>query len=177
MAKRRGRNNPWAICHASTGPKKTAKFERCVKKVKEHITEEDQKRKPIKIRSIRLKPKKLRVTKKPIKIKKVLTIKNIIGTDPITGIRRWLMPPKTDEGQIESILKLVIDKLEEGRGRGADRRQTSKRYRRGASKKKINKKRRLRLSDRDDRAAAEERDRRDQKNRQEAQDQEDEGEI
>lgn len=26
--------NPWAVCHASTGPKKTAKFERCVRKVK-----------------------------------------------------------------------------------------------------------------------------------------------
>jgi hypothetical protein len=26
--------NPWAVCHASTGPKKSAKFERCVKKVK-----------------------------------------------------------------------------------------------------------------------------------------------
>ena len=26
--------NPWAVCHASTGPEKTAKFERCVKKVK-----------------------------------------------------------------------------------------------------------------------------------------------
>ena len=26
--------NPWAVCHASTGPEKTDKFERCVKKVK-----------------------------------------------------------------------------------------------------------------------------------------------
>lgn len=26
--------NPWAVCHASTGPKKTAKFERCVMDVK-----------------------------------------------------------------------------------------------------------------------------------------------
>lgn len=26
--------NPWAVCHASTGPKKTDKFERCVKSVK-----------------------------------------------------------------------------------------------------------------------------------------------
>lgn len=26
--------NPWAICHSSTGPKKTAKFERCVMDVK-----------------------------------------------------------------------------------------------------------------------------------------------
>lgn len=28
--------NPWAVCHASTGPKKSAKFERCVKKVKKN---------------------------------------------------------------------------------------------------------------------------------------------
>ena len=26
--------NPWAVCHASTGPKKTDKFERCVQDVK-----------------------------------------------------------------------------------------------------------------------------------------------
>ena len=26
--------NPWAVCHSSTGPKKSAKFERCVKDVK-----------------------------------------------------------------------------------------------------------------------------------------------
>lgn len=32
MAK--GKVNPWAVCHASTGPKKTKKFERCVLKVK-----------------------------------------------------------------------------------------------------------------------------------------------
>lgn len=28
------KGNPWAICHASVGPKKTAKFERCVRDVK-----------------------------------------------------------------------------------------------------------------------------------------------
>ena len=39
----KSKNNPWAICHASTGPKKTKKFERCVKKVKEKegMKEED----------------------------------------------------------------------------------------------------------------------------------------
>ena len=26
--------NPWAVCHASTGPKKTDKFERCVQHIK-----------------------------------------------------------------------------------------------------------------------------------------------
>ena len=26
--------NPWARCHASTGPKKTSRFERCVKRIK-----------------------------------------------------------------------------------------------------------------------------------------------
>lgn len=26
--------NPWAVCHASTGPEKSASFERCVKDVK-----------------------------------------------------------------------------------------------------------------------------------------------
>jgi hypothetical protein len=31
--------NPWAICHAQLGPKKTAKFERCVKQVKKSISE------------------------------------------------------------------------------------------------------------------------------------------
>ena len=32
MAKRKV--NPWAVCHASTGPKKSAKYERCVMHVK-----------------------------------------------------------------------------------------------------------------------------------------------
>jgi len=32
-------NNPWAICHAQLGPKKTAKFERCVKAIKKSLKE------------------------------------------------------------------------------------------------------------------------------------------
>jgi hypothetical protein len=32
-------NNPWAICHTQLGPKKTAKFERCVKAVKKSLKE------------------------------------------------------------------------------------------------------------------------------------------
>lgn len=31
--------NPWAVCHSQLGPKKTAKFERCVKNVKKSIKE------------------------------------------------------------------------------------------------------------------------------------------
>jgi len=31
--------NPWAICHAQVGPKKTRKFERCVKSVKKQLEE------------------------------------------------------------------------------------------------------------------------------------------
>ena len=31
--------NPWAVCHSQLGPKKTAKFERCVKQVKKSISE------------------------------------------------------------------------------------------------------------------------------------------
>lgn len=33
--------NPWAVCHASTGPKKTEKFERCVKDVKKSSGQSD----------------------------------------------------------------------------------------------------------------------------------------
>jgi hypothetical protein len=33
------KNNPWAICHAKLGPKKTPKFERCVRDVKKSIKE------------------------------------------------------------------------------------------------------------------------------------------
>jgi hypothetical protein len=36
---KKGKNNPWAICHAQLGPKKTAKFERCVRDVKKSIKE------------------------------------------------------------------------------------------------------------------------------------------
>ena len=31
--------NPWAICHAQVGPKKTRKFERCVQSVKKQLGE------------------------------------------------------------------------------------------------------------------------------------------
>ena len=34
-----GKYNPWAICHAQVGPKKTRKFERCVKAVKKSLKE------------------------------------------------------------------------------------------------------------------------------------------
>jgi len=33
------KNNPWAICHAQLGPKKTRKFERCVRDVKKSLKE------------------------------------------------------------------------------------------------------------------------------------------
>ena len=35
-----GQPNPWAICHAQVGPKKTRKFERCVQSVKKQLAEE-----------------------------------------------------------------------------------------------------------------------------------------
>ena len=34
-----GKPNPWAICHAQVGPKKTRKFERCVQSVKKQLGE------------------------------------------------------------------------------------------------------------------------------------------
>jgi len=38
-AENKDENNPWAICHSQLGPKKTAKFERCVKAVKKSLKE------------------------------------------------------------------------------------------------------------------------------------------
>ncbi len=40
--KSKDKNNPWAICHSELGPKKTAKFERCVRDVKKSIKEGKQ---------------------------------------------------------------------------------------------------------------------------------------
>lgn len=37
--KKKKKVNPWAVCHAQLGPKKTAKFERCVRDVKKSIAE------------------------------------------------------------------------------------------------------------------------------------------
>ena len=34
-----GQPNPWAICHAQVGPKRTRKFERCVQSVKKQLAE------------------------------------------------------------------------------------------------------------------------------------------
>ncbi len=36
---KKGEPNPWAICHAQVGPKKTRKFERCVMSVKKQLKE------------------------------------------------------------------------------------------------------------------------------------------
>jgi hypothetical protein len=36
---KREKTNPWAICHAQVGPKKTRKFERCVQSVKKQLGE------------------------------------------------------------------------------------------------------------------------------------------
>jgi hypothetical protein len=38
-AESKGKNNPLAICHAQVGPKKSAKFERCVRQVKKQMQE------------------------------------------------------------------------------------------------------------------------------------------
>ena len=38
-ANKKGEPNPWAICHAQVGPKKTRKFERCVMAVKKQLKE------------------------------------------------------------------------------------------------------------------------------------------
>jgi hypothetical protein len=37
--KKKDKQNPWAICHAKLGPKKNAKFERCVRDVKKSLDE------------------------------------------------------------------------------------------------------------------------------------------
>ena len=39
-SKKKNKKNPWAICHAKLGPRKNAKFESCVKQVKESLKEE-----------------------------------------------------------------------------------------------------------------------------------------
>ena len=39
MSEEKTKTNPWAICHAQVGPKKTRKFERCVKSVKKQLEE------------------------------------------------------------------------------------------------------------------------------------------
>ena len=39
MAEEKKEPNPWAICHAQVGPKKTPKFERCVQAVKKSLKE------------------------------------------------------------------------------------------------------------------------------------------
>ena len=36
---KKGEPNPWAICHAQVGPKKSRKFERCVREVKKSLKE------------------------------------------------------------------------------------------------------------------------------------------
>lgn len=39
MSEEKTKPNPWAICHSQVGPKRTRKFERCVKSVKKQLEE------------------------------------------------------------------------------------------------------------------------------------------
>jgi hypothetical protein len=39
MSEEKNKPNPWAICHSQVGPKRTRKFERCVKSVKKQLEE------------------------------------------------------------------------------------------------------------------------------------------
>jgi hypothetical protein len=39
MSEEKNKSNPWAICHSQVGPKRTRKFERCVKSVKKQLEE------------------------------------------------------------------------------------------------------------------------------------------
>lgn len=39
MSEEENKPNPWAICHSQVGPKRTRKFERCVKSVKKQLEE------------------------------------------------------------------------------------------------------------------------------------------
>lgn len=89
--KKDAKNNPWAICHAQLGPKKNAKFERCVKDVKESLKEGKN---PV---SLFLENKIMNIIEKhiPPRITKSDLIKHIIEGDTKTAPSKPKTDPKT----------------------------------------------------------------------------------
>lgn len=87
------KSNPWAICHAQLGPKKDAKFERCVKDVKKSLKEGKN---PI---SLFLENKIMRIVEKhlPPKITKGDLIKFIVEDKPAVAPSKPKVKPGTKQ--------------------------------------------------------------------------------
>ena len=93
--KKESKNNPWAICHAQLGPKKNAKFERCVKDVKKSLKEGKN---PV---SLFLENKIMNIVEKhiPPRITKSDLIKHIIEGDTKTAPSKPKTNPTTKPGK------------------------------------------------------------------------------
>ena len=89
---KKGEPNPWAICHAQVGPKKTRKFERCVMSVKKQLKEGKN---PV---SLFLETQIQRIVEKhiPPRITKGDLLKVISESEPTTAPTKPKTKPKTN---------------------------------------------------------------------------------
>jgi len=87
--------NPWAICHAQVGPKKTRKFERCVQSVKKQLGEGKN---PV---SLFLENQIMKIVEKnlPPKITKGELLKYLAEAGPATAPSKPKTSPTTKPGK------------------------------------------------------------------------------
>ena len=87
--------NPWAICHAQVGPKKTRKFERCVKSVKKQLGEGKN---PV---SLFLESQIMKIVERnlPPKITKGELLKYLAEAGPATAPSKPKTSPTTKPGK------------------------------------------------------------------------------
>lgn len=91
---KKGKNNPWAICHKQLGPKRNAKFESCVKQVKKSLKEGKN---PVSL-FIENKIMEIVETHLPPKISKKDLVKYLSEAEPATAP---VKEPKTKPGTKE----------------------------------------------------------------------------
>ena len=91
MSEEKNKPNPWAICHAQVGPKKTRKFERCVKSVKKQLEEGKN---PV---SLFIESQILKIVEKnlPPRITKGDLLKYLAEASPLTAPVRPTTKPDT----------------------------------------------------------------------------------
>jgi hypothetical protein len=92
--KEKNKPNPWAICHSQVGPKKSRKWERCVKEVKKQL---EERKNPV---SLYLESQIMKIVEKnlPPRITKGDLIKHLVESSPSVAPSKPKTKPTTKPG-------------------------------------------------------------------------------
>jgi hypothetical protein len=92
--KEKNKPNPWAICHSQVGPKKSRKWERCVKEVKKQL---EERKNPV---SLYLESQIMKIVEKnlPPRITKGDLIKHLVESGPSIAPSKPKTKPTTKPG-------------------------------------------------------------------------------